>query len=58
MSIALMDNYEEKIEKMAHATLAENVTNIAGVPTWTIVLAKRVLEITGKSNLMEVWPNL
>lgn len=58
MSIALMDNYEEKIEKMAHATLAENVTNIAGVPTWTIVLAKRILEITGKSNLMEVWPNL
>ena len=58
MSIALMDNYEEKIEKMAHATLCENVTNIAGVPTWTIVLAKRVLEITGKSNLMEVWPNL
>ncbi len=58
MEIALMDNYEEKIEKMAHATLGENVTNIAGVPTWTIVLAKRILEITGKSNLMEVWPNL
>ncbi len=58
MSIALMDNYEEKIVKMAEATLGENVTNIAGVPTWTIVLAKRILEITGKSNLMEVWPNL
>ncbi|MBK0381554.1 GH3 auxin-responsive promoter family protein [Pedobacter sp. SD-b] len=58
MSIALMDNYEEKIEKMAHATIQENVTNIAGVPTWTIVLAKRILEITGKKNLLEVWPNL
>ncbi len=58
MSIALMDNYEEKIEKMAHATILENVTNIAGVPTWTIVLAKRILEITGKKNLLEVWPNL
>jgi len=58
MSIALMDNYEEKIEKMAHVTMNENVTNIVGVPTWTIVLAKRVLELTGKSNLMEVWPNL
>ena len=58
MSIALMDNYEEKIEKMARVTINENVTNIVGVPTWTIVLAKRVLEITGKSNLMEVWPNL
>lgn len=58
MSIALMDNYEEKIEKMARVTMNENVTNIVGVPTWTIVLAKRVLELTGKSNLLEVWPNL
>lgn len=58
MSIALMDNYEEKIEKMARATIDVNVTNIAGVPTWTIVLAKRILELTGKQNLMEVWPHL
>lgn len=58
ISIALMDNYEEKIEKMAHATIDVNVTNISGVPTWTIVLAKRILEITGKKNLLEVWPNL
>lgn len=58
ISIALMDNYEHKIEKMAQATISENVTNISGVPTWTIVLAKKVLEITGKNNLLEVWPNL
>jgi hypothetical protein len=58
ISIALMDNYEEKMERMAEATIQENVTNISGVPTWTIVLAKKVLEITGKSNLLEVWPNL
>ncbi|RYG22274.1 MAG: GH3 auxin-responsive promoter family protein [Chitinophagaceae bacterium] len=58
ISIALMDNYEEKMDKMAEATIKENVTNIAGVPTWTIVLAKKVLELTGKKNLLEVWPNL
>ncbi|RYF90909.1 MAG: GH3 auxin-responsive promoter family protein [Chitinophagaceae bacterium] len=58
MSIALMDNYEEKIEKMAHATIQDNVTNISGVPTWTIVLAKKILEVTGKADLLEVWPNL
>ncbi len=58
MSIALMDNFEEKVEKMAQATINVNVTNISGVPTWNIVLAKRVLEITGKNNLLEVWPNL
>lgn len=58
MSIALMDNFEEKVEKMARATIDVNVTNISGVPTWNLVLAKRVLEITGKPNLLEVWPNL
>lgn len=58
MSITLMDNFEEKIEKMAQATIDVNVTNISGVPTWNIVLAKRILEITGKDNLLEVWPNL
>jgi hypothetical protein len=58
ISIALMDNYEEKMDKMAEATIKENVTNISGVPTWTIVLAKKVLELTGKKNLLEVWPNL
>ncbi|MES3019942.1 MAG: GH3 auxin-responsive promoter family protein [Bacteroidota bacterium] len=58
MSIALMDDFEAKVEKMAQATIDVNVTNISGVPTWNIVLAKRVLEITGKDNLLEVWPNL
>ncbi len=58
ISITLMDNFEEKVENMAHATINENVTNISGVPTWNIVVAKRILEITGKDNLLEVWPNL
>lgn len=58
MSIALMENFEEKVEKMAQVTIDVNVTNLAGVPTWNLVLAKRILEITGKNNLLEVWPNL
>lgn len=57
-SITLLENFEEKIEKMAQATLDVNVTNISGVPTWNVVLAKRILELSGKSNLLEVWPNL
>jgi len=58
LSIALMDEWEAKIEKMAYATIKENVTNISGVPSWTLVLIKRILEITGKDNLIDVWPNL
>ncbi|MCB0695853.1 MAG: GH3 auxin-responsive promoter family protein [Chitinophagaceae bacterium] len=58
LSIALMAEWEEKIEKIAHTTINENVTYIAGVPTWTIVLIKRILEISGAKNITEVWPNL
>lgn len=58
LSVALMDEWEEKIERIARVTMHENVTSIAGVPTWTLVLIKRLLELTGKSSLIEIWPNL
>jgi hypothetical protein len=58
LSIALMDEWENKIEKLANHTILENVTSISGVPTWTIVLFRRILEITGKQNISEVWPEL
>lgn len=58
LEIALMSEWEEKIEKMAMNTIEENVTNIVGVPTWTVVLIQRILEITGKKHIHEVWPNL
>lgn len=56
--IALMSEWEEKVEKMAQSTINEDVLILAGVPSWTMVLAERILEITGKKNLKEVWPNL
>ena len=53
-----MDEWESKIEKLAESTIKENVTSISGVPTWTLVLFRRILEITGKKNMLEVWPSL
>jgi hypothetical protein len=53
-----MDNWDEKIERIAAATLTENVSNISGVPTWTIVLIERLFELTGKNDLLDIWPNL
>jgi hypothetical protein len=58
LSIALMDEWEAKIEKLAQSTIQENVTSMAGVPTWLIVLLKRILEITGKETIKQVWPSL
>lgn len=56
--IALLDKWEEKLEKITHETIKENVTSIAGVPSWNLVMIKYILEYTGKSNLLEIWPNL
>jgi hypothetical protein len=58
LSVALLDEWEDKIEKLAQVTANENVTSLAGVPTWTLLLLKRILEIKGKTTIKEVWPNL
>ncbi len=58
LSIALMDEWERKIEALAQSTIQENVTSISGVPTWTLILIKYILQITGAKTLKEVWPNL
>lgn len=56
--IALIPDFEEKIEKIVQSTINENIVSLTGVPSWFLVLIKRVLEVTGKDNLLEVWPNL
>lgn len=58
LEVALMDNWEEKIERMAREVSKVNVTQIAGVPTWTILLIQRIVELEGKKNITEVWPSL
>ena len=56
--IALLPEWEEKIDKLINITVKENVTSVAGVPSWMLVLFKAVLNHTGKNNISEVWPNL
>ena len=56
--IALMSEWETKIEAIANSTIPVNVTSLSGVPSWMLVLIKRILEKTGKQTLEEVWPNL
>lgn len=56
ITIALLDDWETKLDRMAKATLNDNVTNISGVPTWTLLLFEKMLEISGKQHMHEVWP--
>lgn len=55
---ALMSNLEEKIERMSDLLPGQNVAMVGGVPTWVVVLFRRILEKTGKKNILEVFPNL
>lgn len=56
--IALLEEWEEKLEKITEATVNENVTSLAGVPSWFLILLKHILKTTGKQDLHDVWPNL
>ncbi|MEJ2596580.1 MAG: GH3 auxin-responsive promoter family protein, partial [bacterium] len=56
--IALIPDFEHKLERIIEHTIHENVTSIAGVPSWNLVLLKAIVERTGKSNILEIWPNL
>ena len=55
---ALMSEWESKIEAIINETIEEDITSLVGVPSWMLVLLNKVLERTGKNNILEVWPNL
>ncbi|AXP81099.1 GH3 auxin-responsive promoter [Mariniflexile rhizosphaerae] len=56
--VSLMSDWEHKMQAIVNETINENVTSLAGVPSWMLVLLNNVLETTGKQNLHDVWPNL
>jgi len=56
--VALMAEWETKMEAIINETINENITSLVGVPSWMLVLLNKVLEKTGKDHILEVWPNL
>lgn len=56
--ISLMADWEVKMQAIVNETVQENVTSLAGVPSWMLVLLNQVLETTGEDNLFNIWPNL
>ena len=55
---ALLSDFEVKRDRIARETMGKRVTNISGVPSWMLSVLSRVLELSGKSHLNEVWPDL
>jgi hypothetical protein len=58
MRTAFLNDWEAKIKRMAEICTKEKLTQLGGVPTWTIVLLREVLRHTGKKHILEVWPHL
>lgn len=55
---ALLEEWEEKIARIALEAYPEDVALMVGVPSWTLVILKRILDITGKDYITDIWPNL
>ncbi|MAW20880.1 MAG: hypothetical protein CMD16_00610 [Flavobacteriales bacterium] len=55
---AVMNDWKEKLDRIAKQAMHEDITNLTGVPSWMLILLKKVLELSGKRNISEVWPNL
>ncbi len=56
--IALMPQWSLKLPALAEAAARADITNISGVPSWFHTVLLKVLEITGATELHQVWPNL
>ena len=55
---ALLSDFETKRDRIARESMTKNVTNLSGVPSWMLSVLNRVMELSGKTHLEEVWPNL
>jgi GH3 auxin-responsive promoter len=55
--IALLDSWDKKMDAMVKLCATENVTGIAGVPTWTVLLLENIIKETGAKNMLDLWPN-
>ena len=55
---ALLSDFEIKRDRIAREALTKNVTNLSGVPSWMLSVLTCMMEMTGKTHLEEVWPNI
>ena len=58
LDTALIGNWDQKLDRMLLETPQENVTSFSGVPTWVLVLIRKILEVKQVDNILDIWPNL
>jgi hypothetical protein len=57
LSIVVMNEWKEKLEKIVEHSITEDIRSMSGVPSWMLVILRRLLEVSGKKNIKELWPN-
>ena len=57
-AMVLQDDFEKKMDQMATYIASQNITNFSGVPSWNLVLLRKMLNYTGKSVILDIWPHL
>ena len=58
LELALESNWDRKLARLAEESLNQRITLVSGVPSWLLMLFQRLLELSGKSTIGEVWPEL
>lgn len=58
LDLALESNWETKLDRLAERSVGEDITWVAGVPSWLLMLFERLKQLSGKAHLAEIWPNL
>ena len=48
----------KKLDSIAKQAIKENITNLTGIPSWMLLLLNKVIELSGKENITQIWPNL
>ncbi|NCU32592.1 MAG: hypothetical protein EOM23_06610, partial [Candidatus Moranbacteria bacterium] len=57
-TVSLIENWEEKLDKVSSSAINQNITSLSGVPSWNLILLKKILEKTGRDSILDIWPNL
>jgi hypothetical protein len=58
LDLALLRDWDRKIQLLAERSAALPVTVVGGVPSWLLLLFERLRQVTGREHLAEVWPTL
>src|SRR6516162_8699813 len=56
--LALLRDWDRKVQLLAERAAALPITLLGGVPSWLLVLFDRLRQVTGHDCIADIWPSL